>query len=150
MGVSTEPPHLLVLHTISAMKIIILAVIVAVALARPQDFQDTFEQNPNGRFAVIRSESNGPVEAEFNWLFETENGIFANANGVAGSNGQSNHDGAFSFTHDDGTQTEVRYVANEFGYQPEGLTPHVAELLRIAQEQQAQGIQFDQQGFRIN
>merc|ERR1711970_101357 len=137
-------------HTTPAMKsTIILAVIVATALARPQDFEN-FEQNPNGRFAVIRSESNGPVDAEFNWLFETENGIFANANGVAGSNGQSNHDGAFSFTHDDGTQTEVRYVANEFGYQPEGLTPHVAELLRIAQEQQAQGIQFDQRGFRIN
>merc|ERR1712142_27593 len=137
-------------HTITAMKIIILAGIVAVALARPQDFQQEFEQNPNGRFTVLRSESNGPVEADFSWLFETENGISANANGVAGSNGQSNHDGAFSFTHDDGTLTEVRYVANEFGYQPEGLTPHVAELLRIAEEQRAQGIEFDQQGFRIN
>merc|ERR1711862_335432 len=133
--------------TTPAMKIIILSVLVAVALGRPQD---QFEQNPNGRFAVIRSESNGPVEADFSWLFETENGISANANGVAGSNGQSNHDGAFSFTHDDGTLTEVQYIANEFGYQPVGLTPHVADLLRIAEEQQAQGIQFDQQGFRIN
>merc|ERR1712042_216736 len=148
MGLSTEPPHR---HTITAMKIIILAGIVAVALARPQDFQQDFEQNPNGRFAVLRSESNGPVEAEFSWLFETDNGIAANANGVAGSNGQSNHDGAFSFTHDDGTLTEVQYIANEFGYQPQnGLTPHVADLLRIAEEQRAQGIEFDQRGFRIN
>merc|ERR1711872_301163 len=130
----------------ATMKIIILSVLVGCALARPQEF----EQNPNGRFAVLRSESNGPVEADFSWLFETENGISANANGVAGSNGQSNHDGAFSFTHDDGTLTEVQYIANEFGYQPVGLTPHVARLLEIAAEQQAQGIQFDQQGFRIN
>merc|ERR1711915_480136 len=92
-------------YTATAMKIIILSVLVGFALARPQDF----EQNPNGAFAVIRSESNGPVEADFSWLFETENGISANANGVAGSNGQSNHDGAFSFTHDDGTLTEVQY-----------------------------------------
>merc|ERR1711915_357173 len=111
-------------YTATAMKIIILSVLVGFALARPQDF----EQNPNGAFAVIRSESNGPVEADFSWLFETENGISANANGVAGSNGQSNHDGAFSFTHDDGTLTGVQYIANEFGYQPVGLTPHVARL----------------------
>merc|ERR1712215_132549 len=146
---TSSPEH----NRLTAMKTtIILAVIMGTALARPQDFQDfeNFEQNPNGRFAVLRQESNGPVEAEFNWLFETENGIAANANGVAGSNGQSNHDGAFSFTHDDGTLTEVRYIANEYGYQPEGLTPHVAELLRIAEEQRAQGIEFDQRGFRIN
>ncbi|CAL4102022.1 unnamed protein product, partial [Meganyctiphanes norvegica] len=128
-----------------AMKIIILSAVVAVALAAPQ-----FEQNPNGAFRNVRYETNGPVEAEFQWAFETDNGISANANGVAGSNGQSNHDGAFSFTHDDGTQTNVQYIANEFGYQPVGLTPHVADLLRIAQEQQAQGIEFDQRGFRIN
>ena len=66
---------------------------MAVALARPQD---QFEPNPNNFFATIRDERNGPVEAEFSWLFETDNGISANANGVAGSNGQSNHDGAFS------------------------------------------------------
>merc|ERR1712002_498036 len=79
MGHTTEHNH----TAAAAMKgLVILSVFLGSALAAPQIFDQQFEQNPNGRFTVLRSESNGPVEADFSWLFETENGINANANGL--------------------------------------------------------------------
>lgn len=51
----------------------------------------------------------------------------------------------------DGSVAEVRFIANENGFQPQSdllptphpLPAHVNELLRIAEEQRAQGITFE-------
>ncbi|KAB7498016.1 hypothetical protein Anas_09110 [Armadillidium nasatum] len=57
----------------------------------------------------------------------------------------------------DGTFGEVRYVADENGYRPESsliptphpLPAHAIEQIRIAEEQRARGIRWDEQGFQI-
>lgn len=58
------------------------------------------------------------------------------------------------YTADDGSLVEVNFVADENGYRAEGASipvapAHVAELLRIAEQQRAEGVQFDQQGRRL-
>ncbi|KAG7176955.1 Cuticle protein [Homarus americanus] len=62
------------------------------------------------------------------------------------------------FFYPDGTQEDLRFTADEFGYQPQSallptphpLPAHALEQLRIAEEQRAAGITFDQRGFRVN
>lgn len=58
------------------------------------------------------------------------------------------------YTLDDGSVVEVSFIADENGYRAESpiipaQPPHVAELLRIAEQQRAEGVQFDEQGRRI-
>ncbi|KAG7176954.1 Cuticle protein [Homarus americanus] len=55
------------------------------------------------------------------------------------------------FPLSDGSIAEVRYIADENGFQPESpllptphpLPAHVEELLRIAERQRAEGITFE-------
>ncbi|CAL4249627.1 unnamed protein product [Meganyctiphanes norvegica] len=110
--------------------------------------------------AILRQETTGEG-ANFNHVFESEDGVVVESSGSVGSAGQVNLAGGYSFTDENGNLLEVRYVADEAGFQATGnhlpqvveaihpAPAHVAELLRIAEEQRAQGIQFDNQGFRI-
>ncbi|CAL4147864.1 unnamed protein product [Meganyctiphanes norvegica] len=110
--------------------------------------------------AILRQETTGEG-ANFNHVFESEDGIVVESSGSTGSAGQVNLAGGYSFTDENGNLLEVRYVADEAGFQATGnhlptvveaihpVPAHVVELLRIAEEQRAQGIQFDNQGFRI-
>nr|P81576.1 RecName: Full=Cuticle protein AM1159; Short=CPAM1159 [Cancer pagurus] len=100
---------------------------------------------------VVVDERTDNGDGNFNYNFQTSNGIEDTKTGTPGSQGQSNMQGTFRFLLPDGTTAEVRYVADEFGYRPESpllpvgpeLPPHVHELLRIAEEQRAQGITFE-------
>merc|ERR1719410_2179752 len=115
------------------MKLIVLSCLVAIAACAPQDFF----QEP---VAILRQ--------------ETDDGVLVESSGSVGSAGQANLGGRYVVRNPDGSTYEVTYIADENGFQPQGAhipqaPAHVAELLRIADEQRAQGIQFDQQGFRI-
>ncbi|CAL4202692.1 unnamed protein product [Meganyctiphanes norvegica] len=131
------------------MKVIVLACLVAVAACAPQDFIQPV--------AILRQETTGEG-ANFQNIFESDDGILVEASGSSGSAGQANLAGRYIFTAEDGSQIEVTYIADENGFQPQGAhlpvgpaaPAHVADLLRIAEEQRAQGIEFDQQGFRLN
>ncbi|XP_076055232.1 cuticle protein AMP2-like [Oratosquilla oratoria] len=81
---------------------------------------------------------------------EAANGIRFIQKADAGGAGQSNAEGVFSYPDEFGNVIEVRYITNEYVFQPQGahlpVAPpapaHVAELLRIAEEQRAPGITF--------
>lgn len=139
------------------MQLVLFACLVAVAAAAPQ-FGNQNEFRPEYRqIAILRDEREDFGDGNFRYEFETENGILTNAVGTPGSQGQSNIQGYFSFPLDDGTIAEVRYVADEFGYRPESnliptphpLPAHALEQIRFAEEQKAQGVTWDQYGFRI-
>merc|ERR1712042_246117 len=129
---------------------------------QPQQFQQFQEpqqfQQPQGRqlnqepFVPILSQENTPNElGNFQHRFEADNGINVQGAGFTGSQGQTNMEGSYSFPLPDGSFAEVRYVADENGFRVESpllpvappAPPHVAELLRIAEEQRAQGIVFN-------
>ncbi|XP_042241691.1 cuticle protein AM1199-like isoform X2 [Homarus americanus] len=142
------------------MKLVVLACLAAVAVAAPQ-FGRQFapETRPDYRhIAIIRDNRQDNGDGNFNYDFETENGIIMNAVGTPGSKGQSNIQGSYRFPLPDGTVAEVRYVADENGYvaesplipTPHPLPAHAIEQIRIAEEQRAQGIVWDQYGFRVN
>ncbi|XP_045621228.1 cuticle protein AMP1A [Procambarus clarkii] len=122
------------------MKLTLLICLVAVAAAAPDKDATT-----------VLDERSDSGDGNFRYNFQTSNGISAQKTGTPGSEGQSNYEGSFRFTLEDGTVAEVRYIADENGYRPESdllptphpLPAHVHELLRIAEEQRRQGITFD-------
>ncbi|CAL4248578.1 unnamed protein product, partial [Meganyctiphanes norvegica] len=134
-------------HHIITMKFIILSCLLAVAFC-----QDVAVPVP----VLILSQEHTPSESgAYSHHFESENGISHSATGSVGSAGQLNVEGSYSFTLADGTLAVVTYIANEAGFTAESDIlpkavekihpdpPHVVELLRIAQEQREQGVQFD-------
>ncbi|CAK1584184.1 unnamed protein product [Parnassius mnemosyne] len=73
------------------------------------------------------------------YAFETENGIYAEENGVA-TNGVEAQ-GSYSYTGDDGQVYSVRYTAGQNGFVPEGdhlpTPPPIPEEILLALEQNA-------------
>merc|ERR1739842_225757 len=122
---------------------IIFSCFVAMSMAAPQ-----FEQR-NPPVAILSSVSamDGPV---FRYSYESEDGTVVDAVGSEGAAGGSNIEGSY------------RYIANENGalysspILPQQVQPihpvpeHALEQIRFAEEQRAQGVQWDAQGFRIN
>merc|ERR1719184_520070 len=126
------------------MKLILLACFAAVAIA----------QNPEGAAELVLDERVDQGDGNFAYNFETSNGIFTETRGTPGAVGQSNMVGSYRFTDPEGNVVEVRFTADENGFRPESAAipaapAHVAELLAIAAQQRAEGVQFDNQGFRI-
>ncbi|XP_045621208.1 cuticle protein AM1159 [Procambarus clarkii] len=134
------------------MKLVVLACLAAVALAAPQP------QDGKPVVVILRDDRQDSGDGNFNYAFEADNGILTEASGSPGAQGQSNIQGVYRLTFPEGGTAEVRYVADENGFQPQSdliptphpLPAHVHDLLRIAEEQRAQGVQYDQRGFRIN
>ncbi|XP_063598350.1 cuticle protein AMP1A-like [Penaeus indicus] len=125
------------------MRLIIFACLAAVALARPQ--------RPDSEAETVLDERSDNGDGNFQYTFQTSNGISSSNAGTPGSEGQSNMQGSYSFVLPDGTTAEVSFVADENGFQPSSdllpvappLPEHVYELLRIAEDQRARGITFD-------
>ncbi|XP_076055248.1 cuticle protein AMP1B-like [Oratosquilla oratoria] len=126
---------------LSTMKFIIFAALVAIVVADKLPVH----------IPIVAETRQEPVDGASASDFESGNGIRFIQKAVAGGAGQSNAEGVFSYPDEHGNVIEVRYVANEFGFQPQGahlpVAPpapaHVADLLRIAAEQRAAGITFE-------
>ncbi|KAK7076469.1 hypothetical protein SK128_017136 [Halocaridina rubra] len=127
------------------MKTIIIAALAAVALAAPQyDYQapapapspsyiapaastrdDSYEQ-PDP-VAILRDDRVHEEDGRFNVEFEAENGIvFAQSGSPDGPEDSVVKAGMYSYIAPDGTEVEVKYVADENGFQPQ------SDLLPVA------------------
>ncbi|XP_046963210.1 flexible cuticle protein 12-like [Vanessa cardui] len=95
---------------------IVLALCVAVAIAAPA--------TPDGDAQIVKYESDNIGVDGYSYSVGTSNGINLSENGVVKNPGTEGEAlevrGEFSYTGNDGVLYLVRYVANEFGFQPEG------------------------------
>ena len=77
--------------------------------------------------AIVRSSQVNPdALGAHSSDFEAGNGIKFAQSGSEGVTGGANIVGSFSYTQDDGSLAEVKYVANENGFQPESSLLPVA------------------------
>ncbi|XP_071552012.1 cuticle protein AM1239-like isoform X1 [Panulirus ornatus] len=132
------------------MKLAILLCLVAVAAAAPQ--------NPDHLAETVVDERVDQGDGNFNYRFETTNGINEERVGTPGSNGQSNFRGSFSYILPDGNQVVVTYVADENGHNAESPyiptapppPPHALELIALTDKLRSEGVTWDEQGFVIS
>ncbi|XP_066941712.1 cuticle protein AMP4-like [Macrobrachium rosenbergii] len=126
------------------MKIIIFIATLALASGRPQDLEDP---EPVEVIEILRDERVQPEEGAYSFQVETENGIVQKEEGVAGTQGQTNVEGSFSYPLEDGTVVEVSYIADENGFQvqspllpvapefPHPIPQFVLDQIAFAEEQ---------------
>ncbi|XP_042887676.1 cuticle protein AMP1A-like [Penaeus japonicus] len=127
------------------MKFIILAAALVLAAAAPQ------EPRP---IEILLDERVQPESGGYSFKYETENGIVQSEEGAPGLEGQTNVQGVYSYTLDDGSVVEVRYQADENGFQaqspllpvapefPHPIPQFVLDQIAFAEEQdrlEAQG-----------
>ncbi|CAL4085903.1 unnamed protein product, partial [Meganyctiphanes norvegica] len=105
------------------MKLLVLAALAAVTAAAPQGYaprslgsDESFEH-----ISTLRDVRHHEVDGTNSLDFETENGIE-----IAQSGDSEGIQGSYSFTHPDGTETHLTYVANENGFQPQSSALPVA------------------------
>merc|ERR1711887_77119 len=92
---------------------------------------------------VLSDDSVAPVGADFRTAFTLDNGVSVQEEGQAGSLGQANHAGSYTFTAPNGETFTVNFVADERGFQPTGdhlpvahpLPPHAIAQIEFAEEQ---------------
>ncbi|KAK3891952.1 hypothetical protein Pcinc_004167 [Petrolisthes cinctipes] len=126
------------------MKIVVLLCLVAVAAAAPQFISAPIVN-------ILRDDRQDNGDGNFQYAFEADNGIAVESSGTPGFQGQANMQGSYRYTLDDGRVVEVRYIADENGFQPQSdwlptphpLPLHAQEQIRFAEEQRALGITFE-------
>merc|ERR1712029_730965 len=105
--------------------------------------------------AILRSES-FKDGANFNYNFESENGIAVDAVGSSNGFGTSNMQGSYRYILDDGNTANFNWIADEEGYRvesnmlplapafPHPIPAHVQEQIDFAATQQARGLSWNQ------
>merc|ERR1712142_1277419 len=111
---------------------------------------------------ILKDERTNGQDGAYSFQFETENGIVHTETGNPGASGGATAQGTYSYVLEDGSIGSVQYIADENGFRvqsplvpvapafPHPLPDHVVNNIRLAEEQKAAGIQFDNKGFRIN
>ncbi|XP_037780421.1 cuticle protein AMP1A-like [Penaeus monodon] len=110
------------------MKIVILAVLSAVAVAAPQSYGAPQSRSDAQEVPILRDERVIEDDGRYNFDVETGNGILRSESGSPGSEGAINSAGRFAYTAPDGTPVQVQFVADENGFQPQ------SDLLPVAPE----------------
>ena len=105
--------------------------------------------------AILRSES-FKDGANFNYNFESENGIAVDAVGSTNGAGTSNMQGSYSYLLDDGNTASFNWVVDEQGYRvesnmlpvapafPHAIPAHVQQQIDFAAEMSARGLTWNQ------
>ncbi|RZC42799.1 flexible cuticle protein 12, partial [Asbolus verrucosus] len=95
--------------------VIVLAALLAVALARPQ--------NKDGEAYIVRSENNNIGVGGYNFNYETSNGVSHDESAELRNEGREDESiavrGQYSFVGPDGVTYTVTYIADENGFQPQ-------------------------------
>ncbi|CAL4144031.1 unnamed protein product, partial [Meganyctiphanes norvegica] len=108
------------------MKILVLAALATVAVAAPQGYgppRTTVDSVESAEFIPILRDSRAHEEdGTYSFDVETANGIVLSQAGDSAGDKQ----GAISFTHPDGTEFHLTFVADENGYQPQSSALPVA------------------------
>ncbi|XP_071551994.1 cuticle protein AM1199-like [Panulirus ornatus] len=132
------------------MKLMVLACLASVAVAAPQHLDERDARH----IAVLRDDRTDDGQGNYQYEFETENGISKSVVGRPGSAGGNVVEGFYTFTFPDGTVAEVRFTADENGFVAESpLIPetpaHSLQQIQTAEEQRRQGVTWDGQGRRL-
>ncbi|XP_037082945.1 larval cuticle protein 65Ag1-like [Pollicipes pollicipes] len=96
------------------MKFVVLAAVLAVVAARPQDAPEV---------AIVRMDSTQGEDGSFQYAYETSDGTNAEVTGESKQIGEEVGTvmrGSYSFVGDDGVTYTVNWVADENGFQPQG------------------------------
>ncbi|XP_042208967.1 cuticle protein AMP3-like [Homarus americanus] len=103
------------------MKLVVLVVVlVAGVLADKKPLVDP-------PVAILHSEQHHPdATGAHSFDFEAENGIKLHVSGSQGENGGTNSIGYWSYPLEDGSVASLKFVADEFGFQPQ------SDLLPVA------------------
>ncbi|XP_076056244.1 cuticle protein AM1274-like isoform X2 [Oratosquilla oratoria] len=145
-----------------AARIALFSLLVCSAAAQQLFGRQQFVSEPRFRqtpfVEILRAESAGP-EPDGSYAFRFEDSAGSRREEVAQATGPNTFavEGSYSYTNEDGSVVEVRYRADENGYQPESpylpvappMPAHALEQIRIAEEQKRQGIVFDERGFVV-
>ncbi|XP_045135960.1 cuticle protein AM1159-like [Portunus trituberculatus] len=111
------------------MKLVIIAALVAVAFAAPDRTYGTPDSGSSEEAEILQHDFVLEEDGRYNLDVKTSNGISVAQHGSPdGPEGAVVKSGVFSYTAPDGTPVEVKFVANEHGYQPE------SDLLPVAPE----------------
>ncbi|XP_042208977.1 cuticle protein AMP2-like isoform X1 [Homarus americanus] len=103
-------------------QVVLVVVLVAGVLADKKPLVDP-------PVAILHSEQHHPdVTGAHSFDFEAENGIKLHVSGSQGENGGANSIGYWSYPLEDGSVASLKFVADEFGYQPQ------SDLLPVAPE----------------
>merc|ERR1712055_1045324 len=106
---------------------------------------------------VLRQETSPVIGPVFAHELQLDNGIAETRSGSEGPAGTSVMRGSYTIPLGNGEVATFNWVADELGYRVESpflptappAPAHVAEQLRIAEEQRAAGITFDGQGVEV-
>merc|ERR1711915_582688 len=104
--------------------------------------------------AILTDERVDSGDGNFNYAFTADNGVEMQVAGTPGAEGGANMQGSYVMPLEDGGFARVEFVADANGFQPQSdvlhpVPAHVQELLRIAEQQRAEGITFDNFGRRV-
>uniref|UniRef100_A0A182NJN3 Uncharacterized protein n=1 Tax=Anopheles dirus TaxID=7168 RepID=A0A182NJN3_9DIPT len=98
-------------------KLIVLAGVVCLAAAAPpKKIARASGGGPDSAAIVVQQDQVINDDGSYNYVFETSNGIRAQASSADGVRAS----GDFSYPAPDGSNIALAYVADEYGFQPQG------------------------------
>ncbi|XP_063869889.1 uncharacterized protein LOC135105573 [Scylla paramamosain] len=148
-SITTAPQHLSTTQTQrNIMKTVLLLCLAALATSAPQSPQLQGFQEVERPTAILEEHHEVRGDGNFNYGYQSENGIVVEVSGEPGEQGQNRVKGMYRFPLPNGTIAEVTYTADEGGFKANSplLPPvpqHAKEQIIIAKQQEAQGIVFE-------
>ena len=74
-------------------------------------------------------------DGSYNFRYSTSDGMSRQESGKTSSTGSVVQSGSWSYTGADGKQYQMKFVADQFGYRPQGAHLHVAHQLAFKQQE---------------